>query len=98
MQSVDADVPAMTPAGAFGDAPLPKRSAPKGMLPSTWQGRSSRIGYIAVDGKAVETSGTHLDWCGCGPVFNFGGSRHTICWERVVVLELVDDPRRKEGK
>jgi len=30
--------------------------------------------------------------------FTFGGSRDVICWERVVVLELVDDPRRKEGK
>jgi hypothetical protein len=86
----EADI-AMTTPGGFGDAPLPKRNPPRGMLPLAWQGRSLRIGYVAVDGKAVETSGTLLDWCGAGAIFNFGGSRHVICWDRLVALELVND-------
>lgn len=90
LQSVEADV-AMTTPGGFGDAPLPKRNGHRGMLPSTWLNRSLRIGYIAVDGTPVETSGIYLDHCGAGPVFNFGGSRHVICWDRLVALELVND-------
>jgi len=61
------------------------------MLPSTWQGRSLRIAYLAVDGAPVETSGTLLDWCGVGPIFNLGGARCVLGWDRVVTLELIND-------
>ena len=82
---------ALTTPPGWGDAPLPKRNAPRGLLPSTWQGRAIRLGYVGVDGIGVETSGTLLDWCGTGPVFNLSGGRVLVAWDRLVSLELVSD-------
>ncbi len=79
-----------TPPG-WGDAPLPKRNGPRGMVPSTWLGRSVRIGYVDISGQGVETSGTLLDWCGTGPVFNLAGGRVLVAWDRLVTLELASD-------
>lgn len=91
MQSVETDLPMTTP-GGFEDKPLPKKNGHhRGMLPSTWQGRSLRIGYLAVDGSPVETSATYLDYCGCGPIFLLGGARCVVAWDRLVALELVND-------
>lgn len=64
----------------WGDAPLPKRGGYRGMLPSTWLSRNVRVAYAGVDGKGVETSGTLLDWCGTGPVFDLAGGKVLIAW------------------
>ena len=85
------EIAATTVPSSNGDAPLPKRQGARGMLPSTWLGRSLRIGYLAVDGAPVETSGTLLDWCGVGPIFNIEGGRTVLGWDRVVTLELIHD-------
>jgi hypothetical protein len=61
------------------------------MVPSTWLGRSVRIGYVDISGQGVETSGTLLDWCGTGPVFNLAGGRVLVAWDRLVTLELASD-------
>ncbi len=58
----------MTTPGGFGDKPLPRRAGSRGLLPSTWLGRSVRLAYTGVDGRGVETSGILLDWCATGPV------------------------------
>lgn len=81
----------MTTPGAFEEAPLPKRNGYRGLLPSTWLGRSLRVGYVGIDGVGVETSGTLLDYYGCGPVFNLAGGRVLVAWDRLVLLELVSD-------
>jgi hypothetical protein len=78
------------PAG-FEDAPMPKRGGYRGLLPSTWLGRSLRVAYVGIDGKGVETSGILLDYYGCGPVFNLAGGRVLIPWDRLASLELVND-------
>ncbi len=81
----------MTTPGAWGDAPLPKRAAGRGLLLSTWLGRSLRLAYVGVDGKGVETSAILLDWCGTGPVFNLAGGKVLVAWDRLVMLELAND-------
>ncbi len=81
----------MTTPGAGRDAPLPKRAAGRGLLLSTWLGRSLRLAYVGVDGKGVETSAILLDWCGTGPVFNLAGGKVLIAWDRLVMLELSND-------
>ncbi len=63
----------------------------RGLLPSTWVGRPVRLAYVDVYGTGVETSGTLLDWTAFGAVFNLAGGRVVIAWDRVVMLELVDD-------
>jgi hypothetical protein len=79
-----------TPAG-YEEAPLPKRGGYRGLLPSTWLGRSIRLAYVDVHGRGVETSGTLLDYCGTGPVFNLSGGRVLVGWDRLVTMELVSD-------
>ena len=68
-----------------------KRSAPKGLLPSTWMQRTLRVSYVDAHGSGVETSGTLLDLYPAGPVLNVEGRRTMICWERLTVLELQPD-------
>ncbi len=84
----------MATPGAWGDAPLPKRGGPKGMLPSTWLTRSVRVEYTSGgdNGSATTTtSGVLLDWFPFGPVLNIGGGRTALSWERIVLVELVGD-------
>ena len=90
MQRVETDVAVTTP-GAFGDTLLPKRNGSRGLLPSTWQERAIRVEHEGAGGVGVETSGILLDWCGTGPVFNLGGGRVLVAWDRLVSLELVND-------
>jgi hypothetical protein len=85
-----AETEAMTVPANYGDAPLPKRSSPRGLLPSTWLGRSCGVGYVGVDGQGVETSGILLDYYGCGPVFNLAGGRVLVAWDRLVSVELAN--------
>ncbi|MDP8952534.1 MAG: hypothetical protein M3N18_09890 [Actinomycetota bacterium] len=86
----ETDVATTTPY-PLGDAPAPKRNGSRGLLPSTWLGRSLRVAYVGVDGEGVETTGTLLDWCGVGPVFGLAGARVIVGWDRLVLIELVGD-------
>ncbi len=74
-----------------GEKPLPRAVGGRGLLPSTWLGRPVRLAYVDVYGSGVETSGTLLDTTAFGAVFNLAGGRVVIAWDRVVMLELVDD-------
>ena len=48
---------AMTRPDVNGTPSLPKRSAPKGLLPSTWLERTLKLEYVDGFGAGVETSG-----------------------------------------
>jgi hypothetical protein len=74
-----------------GEAPLPKRNAHKGLLPSTWLRRTLRVQYVDGFGAAVETNGTLLDLYPAGPVLNLGGAKTLLSWDRLVLCELVED-------
>jgi hypothetical protein len=80
----------MTAPTKNGEAPLPKRNGPKGLLPSTWLQRALRLEYV-VCGELRETTGTLLDVYPAGPVVNAGGARTLIAWETVAVVELIED-------
>ncbi len=61
------------------------------MLPSSWISRAVKIEYVGAAGEMQQTSATLLDWCGMGPVFNLAGARTVVGWDRLCVLELVED-------
>ena len=68
-----------------------KRAAPKSLLPSTWIARTLRVEYIGGDGAMRASSGTLLDLYPAGPVLNIAGAKTLLCWERLVLCELVED-------
>jgi hypothetical protein len=74
-----------------GEAPLPKRSAPKGLLPSTWLQRTLKVEYTDCYGSGQQTSGTLLDCFPAGPVLNIGGAKTLLSWDRLVLCELIED-------
>lgn len=81
----------MTKPDRNGTPSLPKRSAPKGLLPSTWITRTLKLEYVDGFGAGVEASGVLLDFYPAGPILNVGGSKKLISWERLVWCELVED-------
>ena len=74
-----------------GTPALPKRGGPKGLLPSTWLNRTLRLEYVGGDGAMRASSGTLLDLYPAGPVLNIAGAKTLLCWERLVLCELVED-------
>ena len=70
---------------------LPKRNGHRGMLPSTWTGRSLRLEYTDANGKGQKTSATLLDYCGVGVVLSAHGARMIVPWERLALIELIAD-------
>jgi len=82
---------AMTRPDSNGTPSLPKRSAPKGLLPSTWLERTLKLEYVDGFGAGVEASGVLLDYFPAGPILNVEGAKKLICWERLVAVQLVED-------
>jgi len=82
---------AMTRPDVNGTPTLPKRTAPKGLLPSTWLERTLKIEYTDCYGSGQATSGTLLDLYPAGPVLNIGGAKTLISWDRLAVVELKED-------
>jgi hypothetical protein len=74
-----------------GEAPLPRKAGTRTMLPASWISRTVKIEYIGAGGEMQETSATLLDWCGMGPVFNLGGARTVVGWDRLVLCELSEE-------
>jgi hypothetical protein len=87
---VDKIVEAMTKPDNNGTPTLPKRSGPKGMLPSTWLSRTLKLEYVDCYGSGQEASGTLLDLYPAGPILSIAGSKVLLMWERLVECELVD--------
>ena len=82
---------AMTKPESNGTPALPKRSGPKGMLPSTWLARTLKVSYIDCYGSGQETIGTLLDFFPAGPVLHIDGVKTLISWDRLVAVQLVED-------
>jgi hypothetical protein len=82
---------AMTAPDVNGTPALPRRSGPKGLLPSTWLERTLKVEYTDCYGSGQATSGTLLDLYPAGPVFNIGGAKTLISWDRLALCELVED-------
>ena len=82
---------AMTAPTVDGQPPLPKRRAPKGLLPSTWLERTLKVSYMDAFGAGVETTGTLLDLYCAGPILNLNGAKALISWDRLAMVELVED-------
>jgi hypothetical protein len=70
---------------------LDSRSVQKEALPVTWLKRPLRVSYVDCYGDGLETRGALLDVCGLGPVFAIDGAKTLIAWERLALLELVED-------
>jgi hypothetical protein len=81
----------MTAPDVNGQPSLPRRSGPKGLLPSTWLERTLKVAYTDCYGSGQETSGTVLDLHPAGPVLNIGGAKTLISWDRLVLCEMVED-------
>ena len=77
--------------GAQGSIPLPKRAAPKGLLPGTWVGRTLKISYMDADGLGTESTGTLLDLYPFGPVMNLAGQRAALSWDCLRTVTLISD-------
>jgi len=84
-------VEAMTAPTVEGQPSLPRRTGPKGLLPSTWLERTLKIEYTDCYGTGQQTSGVLLDFYPTGPVLNIGGAKTLLSWDRLVLCELVED-------
>jgi hypothetical protein len=82
---------AMTRPDVNGTPSLPRRGGPKGLLPSTWLERTLKVSYTDAFGMGVETTGTLLDLYPAGPVLNLNGVKALISWDRLTVVELIED-------
>jgi hypothetical protein len=82
---------AMTRPDSNGTPALPKRTGPKGLLPSTWLERTLKLEYVDSFGVGQATSGTLLDLYPAGPILNIGGAKTLLSWDRLVLCELVED-------
>ncbi len=82
---------AMTRPDANGTPALPKRAAPKGLLPSTWLQRTLQVSYVGADGAGVETRGTLLEYYPFGPVLSLSGEKTALSWDSVRSIVLIND-------
>jgi hypothetical protein len=74
-----------------GDKPLPRRGGHKGLMPSTWLDRTLRVEYAGAAGELRESTATLLDLYPAGPILNIGGAKVLLSWDRLVLVELVED-------
>jgi hypothetical protein len=88
---------AMTRPDSNGTPSLPKRTDPKGLLPSTWLERTLKVAYTDCYGSGQEASGTLLDFYPAGAILNVAGGKTLILWDRLVLCELVEDCRGRVG-
>jgi hypothetical protein len=82
---------AMTAPTVDGQPSLPKRTGPKGLLPSTWLERTLKLEYVDGFGAGACASGVLLDFFPAGPVLNIDGVKTLISWDQLVLCELVED-------
>ena len=81
---------AMTRPDSNGTPSLPKRSAPKGLLPSTWLERTLKLEYVDGFGAGVEASGVLLVLPG-RPDPECGGSQEADFMGADRLVRLVED-------
>lgn len=76
--------------GTLGAVPLPRRAAPRGMIPSTWTGRGVRVEYRDAHGRGQTMSRKVLDTFPVGIVVGANGCRQLLRWDTLVLCELVE--------
>ena len=78
----------MTDVVHVDDRALPRRK-PKGLLPSTWQGRSVTLEYQTGDNHSVTLTGaTLVELYPAGPVLSKDGGLQIVSWDRIILIEL----------
>lgn len=82
---------AMTAPDVNGTPSLPKRQAPKGLLPTTWVGRTLKVEYVDGYGTGAEATGACLDLYPFGIVMNLSGQRAAVSWDALRVVTLMND-------
>ena len=82
---------AMARPDSNGTPALPRRAGPKGLLPSTWLERTLRVSYVDCYGGGQEARGTLLDLYPAGPILSMNGAKALISWDRLTLVELVED-------
>ena len=82
---------AMTRPDANGTLALPRRTGPKGLLPSTWIERTLRVSYMDCYGGGQEARGTLLERYPAGLILNMNGAKALISWDRLTLVELIED-------
>jgi hypothetical protein len=70
---------------------LPKRNAPKGLVPLSWTQRTVKLQYKDAFDNGVETTGTLLDFYPVGLVLNLNGAMTLLPWEGIRLIELQPD-------
>jgi hypothetical protein len=74
-----------------GEAPLPRR-VPRGLLPSTWTGRTLKVEYAPADGMPSSTTGCLLECFAFGPILKSGdGDKFALSWDRISLVQLEED-------
>jgi hypothetical protein len=68
--------------------PLPKRGAPKSMLPASWLNRNLKVEYTDAYGGGQAPSGVLLNWCPVGPLLTFRSARTLNRLGQALVEEL----------
>jgi len=81
----------MTAPTVDGQPSLPKRSGPKGLLPSTWLERTLKVAYTDCYGSGQEASGVLLELYPAGPILMIQGAKKLISWDRIICCELIED-------
>ncbi|GEM_PF-7008252 len=63
------------------------------LFPASWLRHKTRIAYD--DGSGApgggDLSGVLLEWCGAGLIVQTNGSKSLLPWERVVMVELLEE-------
>ena len=70
---------------------LESRTGQKPPLPSTWLQRTLRVSYVDCYEGGQETTAALLDLCPAGPVLSIDGAKTVIFWDRLTLMELVED-------
>lgn len=60
-------------------------------MPSTWLERTLRFEYVGANGVASTATGTLVDLYPVGPILSIGGRKTLIGWDRLALVELVED-------
>jgi hypothetical protein len=89
--TLDADMMAAPVRQVENGKTVPRRAGIRSMVPTTWLSRTLKIEYVGADGDARVTTATLLDWCPLGLIVSISGGKTLLCWERLVVCELIED-------
>jgi hypothetical protein len=87
--TLDTDMMAAPVLAENGTKTLPRR-VPKGLLPSTWQGRLITVEHVVGDVTRT-TAGTLADLYPTGMILLVSGRRTMISWECVCTVVLEAD-------